>query len=170
MSLSFFRQLDEGETSLLRYGYYSIVTFYLCTWLFVARAYRPDARLLPITVSALVLGLIAIRGITGCLVSVETKQTAEYQTDDSTAVDDSLRAGVAFGWFAGLLLTVVLIGLIPGIVVVVTGFVARYDQVRRAIIIGPATGSAVYVIFVIILELPSYDPLLPQLLGGIIGG
>lgn len=160
--------LRAGETPPLRYGYYSIVILYLCSWLFVARGYRPDARLLPLAVSAAVLGLICFRGITAWIRGGNTETTADYRPEKPT-VDEPVRAGVAFLWLAGLLVTVVFIGLVPAIAVFVTGFIARYDRPRRAILVGPSTGLAVYGLFVVVLDLPGYEPLVMRLVGGVIG-
>jgi hypothetical protein len=151
----------------LRVGYYVVVASYLVSWIVLARSYRPDTRLLPVTLGLALLALLCVRGVSA-LRGDGGGGLAAYGPDETSDLD-SRRAAVAFGWLAALVAAVVLVGLVPGIGVAVTGFVARYDHPRRAVLVGPATALAVYVLFVLLLDLPTYEPIVAQL-GGAVGG
>lgn len=153
---------------LLQYGYYAAVVAYLGSWAVLARAYRPDTRLLPIAVAVGVLGLVALRVAATRLDIVGGGLATDPTSDDRET--DTRRALVAFGWLVGLVSAAVVVGFVPGILVVVTAFVARYDRPRRAVVVGPATAVAVYVLFVLLLDLPPYDPVVARLVGGGLGG
>lgn len=151
----------------LRAGYYVVVAAYLISWITLARSYRPDTRLLPLTLGIALLGLICLRGASA-LAGDDGGGLAAYVPDDAPDLDRG-RATVAFGWLAGLVAAVVLVGLVPGIGIATTGFIARYDRPRRAVLVGPATALAVYVLFVLLLGLPTYEPVAVRV-GGVIGG
>jgi hypothetical protein len=153
----------------IRYGYYATIVAYLGSWVVVARAYRPDTRLLPIAVAAGILGLVALRAAATRLDIVGGGFATDPTSDDGRD-PDTRRALAAFGWLAGLVSAGIVVGFVPGILVVVTAFVARYDRPRRAAVVGPTTAAAVYVLFVLLLELPPYDPVVARLLGGGFGG
>ena len=152
----------------IRYGYYATIVAYLGSWAVLARAYRPDTRLLPVAVAVGILGLVALR-VAATRVGIVGGGLATDPTSD-TRETDTRRALVAFGWLVGLVSAAVVVGFVPGILVVVTAFVARYDRPRRAAVVGPTTAVAVYVLFVLLLELPPYDPVVARLLGGGFGG
>jgi len=154
---------------LLRVGYYVVVVAYLASWVVLARSYRPDAQLLPIAIGTALLALICLRGASARLGAHAGSVVGAYAPEAGPAAD-SRRAAVAFGWFAGLLTAVVAVGLVPGIGIAVTGFLVRYDRPGRAALLGPATALSVYVLFVLLLDLPTYDPLVVRLLGGVLGG
>lgn len=161
--------VDRSEWSgSLRVGYYVVVAAYLVSWIVIARSYRPDTRLLPLTLGIALLGLVCLRGASALAGDDGGGGLAAYVPDDASDVDSG-RATVAFGWLAGLAAAVVLVGLVPGIGIATTGFIARYDRPRRAVLVGPATALAVYVLFVLLLDLPTYDPVAVRL-GGVIGG
>lgn len=151
----------------LHVGYYAVVAAYLVSWVVLARSYRPDTRLLPVTLGLALLGLLCLRGVSA-LRGDGGGGLAAYAPDEAPALDSG-RAAVAFGWLVGLVAAVVLVGIVPGIGVAVTGFVARYDHPRRAALVGPATALAVYVLFVLLLDLPTYEPIVVRL-GGVVGG
>lgn len=153
---------------LLRYGYYVAVVAYLGSWAVVARAYRPDTRLLPVAVAVGALGLVALRAATAQL-GVGGGGLASDRAPDDDQETDARRALVAFGWLVGLASAAALVGFVPGILLVVTAFVARYDRLRRAAVVGPATAAAVYALFVLLLDLPGYDPVVVRLVGGVFG-
>lgn len=155
-------------TQLLQYGYYAAVVAYLGSWAVLARAYRPDTRLLPVAVAVGILGLVALR-VAATRVGIVGGGLATDPTSD-TRETDTRRALVAFGWLVGLVSAAVVVGFVPGILVVVTAFVARYDRPRRAAVVGPTTAVAVYVLFVLLLDLPPYDPVVARLVGGGFGG
>lgn len=153
----------------IQYGYYAAVVAYLGSWVVVARAYPPDTRLLPIAVAVGTLGFVALRAA-AAQVGIVGGGLATDPTSDDGRDPDTRRALVAFGWLAGLVLAGVVVGFVPGILVVVTAFIARYDRPRRAVIVGPVTAAAVYVLFVLLLELPPHDPVIARLVGGGFGG
>lgn len=152
----------------LRVGYYAVVAAYLVSWVVLARSYRPDTRLLPVTLGVALLVLVCLRGVSVLRGDDGSGGLAAYAPEDAPDLDPG-RAVVAFGWLAGLVAAVVLVGLVPGLGIAVTGFVARYDHPRRAVVVGPATALAVYVLFVLLLDLPTYEPIVAQL-GGAVGG
>ena len=156
-------------TQLLQYGYYAAVVAYLGSWAVLARAYRPDTRLLPVAVAVGILGLVALR-VAATRVGIVGGGLATDPTSDDGLDPDTRRALAAFGWLAGLVSAGVVVGFVPGILVVVTAFVARYDRPRRAAVVGPTTAVAVYVLFVLLLDLPPYDPVVARLVGGGFGG
>ena len=152
----------------LRVGYYVVVAAYLVSWVVLARSYRPDTRLLPLTLGTALLGLVCLRGVSTLRGGDGGWGLSAYAPDDGPDLDAG-RAAVAFGWLAGLVAAVVVVGLVPGIGIAVTGFVARYDRPRRAVLVGPATGLAIHVLFVLLLDLPTYEPVVVRL-GGVVGG
>lgn len=152
----------------LRVGYYVVVAAYLLSWVVLARSYRPDTRLLPLTLGIALLGLVCLRGASVLFADDGGGGLAAYVPDDAPDVNRE-RAMVAFAWLAGLVAATILVGLVPGIGVATTGFIARYDRPRRAVLVGPATALGVYVLFVLLLDLPTYEPVAVRL-GGVIGG
>lgn len=162
--------VDRPERDgLLRGGYYAVVAAYLVSWVVLARSYRPDARLLPTVLGVALLALLCLRGAGAVFGGEGGGALSAYAPDDGPAVD-ARRATVAFGWLAVLVTAVVVVGLVPGIGVVVAGFVARYDRPRRAVLVGPATALAVYLLFVLLLELPTYEPVAVRVVRGVVGG
>lgn len=153
---------------MLRLGYYVVVAAYLVSWVVLARSYRPDTRLLPVTLGVALLALVCLRAASTLRGDDAGWGLAAYAPEEGPDLDAG-RGAVAFGWLAGLVAAVVVVGLVPGIGIGVTGFVARYDRPRRAVLVGPATALAVYVLFVLLLDLPTYDPLVARL-GGVVGG
>jgi len=157
----------SGWGGSLRVGYYVAVAAYLISWIALARSYRPDTRLLPLALGAALLGLVCLRGASALAGDDGSGGPGVYVPDDPDL--DGGRATVAFGWLGGLVAAVVLAGLVPGIGIVTTGFIARYDRPRRAVLVGPATALAVYVLFVLLLDMPTYEPVAVRI-GGVIGG
>lgn len=157
-----------SKLTALRSGYYAALACYFGSWVVLARGYRPEARLLPIAVGITALLLIAVR-LLAWRFDASGDGDSEYAATAPPDAD-TRRAAVAFGWLAALMIAVVGIGLVPGIGAVTAAFIATYDTPRRAVGVGVGTAAVVYVLFVVLLDLPAYEPLATRLLGGVLGG
>jgi hypothetical protein len=150
----------------LRVGYYAVLLLYLCSWIVFARTYRPETRLLPIVVVLALLVGVGIRIVTHLLDKARPNRSpASIDPNDEAGMSvDTRRAVVGFGWLAGLVVIVLLLGLLPGIGVFVTLFTGRYEGYRRGLLVGIGTVLFVAILFVGLLELPTFEPYAVRLL------
>jgi hypothetical protein len=134
---------------------------YFGSWVLIARGYRPDTQLLPMAVGVTTIAIIGLRVATVRL-GVHPGGFVSNLSSDTENVD-TRRALIAFAWLIGLVVVTTSFGLVIGILLTTTAFVARYDRRRRAVVIGPGTAAIVYVLFVLLLNLPPYDPIAIQI-------
>jgi hypothetical protein len=114
---------------------------------------------------ALLIG-IGVRIITHLLdESRPERSLASISPDDEGEISvDARRAVVGFAWLAGLVVTVTLLGLLLGIGVFVTLFTGRYEGYRRGLLVGSGTVLFVAILFVGLLDLPTFEPYAMRLL------
>lgn len=176
-SLSTLRhRLTRGDTGVA-VVFYAAVTLY-AGWLVVAGAqYRPDTRLFPTIVGAVVLTLVGLRAVTpglrrrfdlasGGLFDHLGADRVDADADDG--VDETVRTGlVLFGWLALLVGLFRLAGPLVAIAAVTGGYVAVHRGTpRTALLLSLSVTAAVFLLFVVVLNLPGYDPLLAHLVEG----
>lgn len=154
----------------LRWAFYAGVAGYALALVVAGRDYGTGAGLVPALVGTAVLALVCLRAVVG-------QPTGEYGGVAGTVVDepddpppDPRRTVVAFGWLAGLVGAVVLVGLLPAFAVVVPAFVARYHGYRAAALAGAGVLLFVAVLFVLVLDVPPYEPVVVRVLAGGLGG
>lgn len=172
-SLSILRhRLVRGGTGVA-VVFYAAVTLY-AGWLVVAAAqYRPDTRLFPTLVGTAVLALVGLRVVVPGLrrrLDLASGGLFDNLGPDSVddGVDETVRTGlVLFGWLALLVSLFRLAGPLVAIAVVTGGYVAVHRGTpRTALLLSLAVTAAVFLLFVVVLDLPGYDPLLARLVEG----
>lgn len=151
-------------------GYYGLVVAYACWQLVAARGYRPDAQLMPTVVGASVLGLVALRGVAAALADGEGGLAGRLGAPTADEPTDTRRAVVAFGWLGALVALLYGVGLLPALGLFVFGFVAVHRGYRTAAVAAVATLLFVYLLFVVVLDVPTFEPLLFRALEGATGG
>jgi len=139
----------------LRAGYYLLLTAFLLSWVVLSSSYRPDTRLLPIAVSVIMLVGISVRVVTRL-------SKAPSRAEDASV--DGWQVAVGFAWLGGLLVLVAGIGLVPGVAAFATAFTGRYEGYRRGLIVGIGTAVFVAGLFVLVLDLPGFEPYVIRLL------
>jgi hypothetical protein len=150
-------------------GYYGLVVAYACWQLLATHGYRPDARLLPTVVGVSVLGLVALRGVAAVFGGAGgLAGTLGAPTADEPA--DTRRAVAAIGWVFGLVVLLFVVGLLPALGLFVFAFVAVHRSYRAAAAASLGTLLFVYLLFVVVLDAPTFEPLLLRVLGVAAGG
>lgn len=150
----------------LRVGYYLLLTAFVLSWVVLSSSYRPETRLLPIAVSVFLLVGISVRVVTRLSNPPSTAGPDEAPApsrEEDTSVD-GWQVAVGFAWLGGLLVLVAGVGLIPGIATFATAFTSRYDGYRRGLTVGIGTAVFVAGLFVLVLDLPGFDPYVMRLL------
>ena len=150
----------------LRAGYYLLLTAFLLSWVVLSSSYRPDTRLLPIAVSVILLVGISVRVVTRLSGPASTAGPDEAHPpsrEEDTSVDGR-QVAVGFAWLGGLLVLVAGIGLVPGVATFATAFTSRYEGYRRGLIVGMGTAVFVAGLFVLVLDLPGFEPYVIRLL------
>ena len=150
----------------LRAGYYLLLTAFLLSWVVLSSSYRPDTRLLPIAVSVILLVGISVRVVTRLSGPASTAGPDEAHAPsnkEDTSVDGR-QVAVGFAWLGGLLVLVAGIGLVPGVATFATAFTSRYEGYRRGLAVGIGTAVFVAGLFVLVLDLPGFEPYVIRLL------
>lgn len=169
----FWRTLSDRlpDNTVVAVAFYTSVAAYAGWIVLTAGRYSADARLFPRIVGVCVLGLVAVRATLPWLLAARNLRAGglfDGLRAEHAGVETARRRSVGrpFAWLGVLLVVFWLFGPLVAAVVVTAGYVAvERRSYWTALVLAAAVALAVYVLFVIVLRLPPYDPFVYEVVG-----